>query len=165
MSIPHRCPICEGRGEVGKRLAQTGAELISKNPLRFACHGCAKTGIIWDHSFKIDIQTTPAPAPNPFQPIITPLPYYPPHQWPPNDTTTVSLGGGVMTANQPELVTDHICSSHRNPPAFCKYCFDQRRYNGSSCSCSPEGMPHSEECKGYFPGALSKEQFEAAAQK
>ena len=65
MSIPHRCPICEGRGEIGKRLAQTGAKMISKTPLRFECHGCARSGIVWDHSFQLNIpSTTP-------QPIIT----------------------------------------------------------------------------------------------
>ena len=57
MSIPHRCPICEGRGEVGQRLAQTGAELISKKPMRFACHGCNKTGIVWDQSFVLNLPT------------------------------------------------------------------------------------------------------------
>lgn len=66
MSIPHRCPICEGRGEVGPRLAQTGAELISKKPQRFECHGCARTGIVWDHSFQLNIAPTVTP-----QPIVT----------------------------------------------------------------------------------------------
>jgi len=62
MSIPHRCPICEGRGEVGKRLAQVGAVLISEKPQRFRCHGCMGTGIVWDQTFTI----TP---PQPFVPI------------------------------------------------------------------------------------------------
>ena len=47
MSIPHRCPVCEGRGEVGKKLAQINSILISQKPLRFKCHGCSGTGIVW----------------------------------------------------------------------------------------------------------------------
>lgn len=175
MSIPHRCPICEGRGEVGPRLAQTGAELISKKPQRFVCHGCNKTGIVWDNSFHITLNP-PQPSPNPY------VPYTPntSPQWP--DGTIISNNGDCPGIINPkfgilddgtvgpvvpmgELVTDHICGSHHNPPSFCKYCFDQRRYNGANCSCSPEGMPHSEECKGFFPGAISKEQLENAAQK
>ena len=53
MSIPHKCPVCEGRGEVGKRLAQVGAILISAKPQRFRCHGCYATGIVWDTSFNL----------------------------------------------------------------------------------------------------------------
>lgn len=53
MSIPHKCPVCEGRGEIGKRLAQVGAILISAKPQRFRCHGCHATGIVWDTSFNL----------------------------------------------------------------------------------------------------------------
>lgn len=70
MSIPHRCPICEGRGEVGKHLAQTDAQLISKKPLRFACHGCNRTGIIWEFSFTPDVLPSSPPSPYPFTPFI-----------------------------------------------------------------------------------------------
>lgn len=61
MSIPHKCPVCEGRGEVGKRLAQVGAVLISAKPQRFRCHGCQATGIVWDTTFNL----------NPIQPWTT----------------------------------------------------------------------------------------------
>jgi hypothetical protein len=66
MAIPHRCPICEGRGEVGKRLAKTGSVLVSEKPQRFQCHGCTGTGIIWDQTFQLDVQ----PAPLTIQPWI-----------------------------------------------------------------------------------------------
>ena len=61
MSIPHKCPVCEGRGEIGKRLAQVGAILISAKPQRFRCHGCQATGIVWDTTFTL----------NPLQPWTT----------------------------------------------------------------------------------------------
>jgi len=61
MSIPHKCPVCEGRGEIGKRLAQVGAILISAKPQRFRCHGCQSTGIVWDTTFNL----------NPIQPWTT----------------------------------------------------------------------------------------------
>ena len=73
MSIPHKCPVCEGRGEIGKRLAQVGAILISAKPQRFRCHGCQSTGIVWDTTFNL----------NPIQP------------WTTGDTPII--GGGTIS--------------------------------------------------------------------
>lgn len=79
MSIPHRCPVCEGRGEVGKRLAQVNSVLVSQKPLRFKCHSCIGTGVVWD--------TTP-------QFGIWPNQIYP------------NIGGTTVTWNNPQLDVD-----------------------------------------------------------
>ena len=79
MSIPHKCPVCEGRGEIGKRLAQVGAILISAKPQRFRCHGCQATGIVWDTTFNL----------NPIQP------------WTTGDTPTI--GGSTISYSNGQL--------------------------------------------------------------
>lgn len=77
MNIPHRCPICEGRGEVGKALAQTGAILVCQKPQRFRCHGCQGTGIIWEVVFGFNnlpyIQTWNLPKIGPDGSPVVPL--------------------------------------------------------------------------------------------
>lgn len=83
MAIPHRCPICEGRGEVGKRLAQVGSVLVSEKPQRFRCHGCHGAGIIWDYSVNVEPQQ-PINI-QPWVPNTTP-------QWP--DGTIISTNKG-----------------------------------------------------------------------
>lgn len=161
MNIPHRCPICEGRGEIGKRLAQVGSVLVSEKPLRFKCHGCLGTGIVWDQTFQITYPNV--------LPYITNIPTWNNPKLDENGTPVVPFTTGVgiepftINSNPWRLITDHICGSISNPPRFCKYCFDTKRYNGASCSCSPEGMPHSQNCKGYILGQPSYEDFKDAA--
>jgi hypothetical protein len=63
MNTPHKCPICEGRGELGKKLAQVGSVVVSQKPFRVRCHGCFGAGIIWgwniDYAPPIPITPTP----------------------------------------------------------------------------------------------------------
>lgn len=61
------------------------------------------------------------------------------------------LFSGLTNLDQPgmQFSTDHICGSLDITPTFCKYCFEQDRYDGSKCGCSPQGYPHSGHCKGY----------------
>jgi len=47
-SSPHKCPICEGKGEVTRKLAQVGSVVVQQKPLLFRCHGCQGQGLIWD---------------------------------------------------------------------------------------------------------------------
>lgn len=120
MSIPHRCPICEGRGEVGPRLAQTGAELISKKPQRFECHGCARTGIVWDHSFQLNIAPTVTPQPIISKPWISP--YQPEITWINNQQN--DDGSSVM-----------FVGTNLHP-----------RGEGNTCGCPRYGDEHTDEC-------------------
>ena len=84
MSIPHRCPVCEGRGEISKRLAQVGAVLVSAKPQRFRCHGCQSTGIVWDTTFNL----------NPIQP------------WTTGDVPMIGGGSITYTNGRPDLTAD-----------------------------------------------------------
>lgn len=167
MNIPHRCPVCDGSGELKKKRAKSNAFQVVGNAKRFVCHGCQGTGIVWE------LVINPDPQPQPYITIPS--------------VQTWSIGDGVAKCadckepifaqpakgckypsshsflgervDQPQIITDHICGSASNPPKFCQYCFDQGRYYGSQCSCSPQGMPHSEDCKGLMPGQISYEQI------
>ena len=70
MNEPHKCPICEGKGELTKRLAQVGSVVVQKKPLLFRCHGCQGAGLIWDNLFQITIPNSPQIQP--WQPSIGP---------------------------------------------------------------------------------------------
>lgn len=156
MGIPHRCPVCEGRGEVGKRLAQVGSVVVSQKPLRYRCHSCHGTGVIWDNTFTLQtpnlpfIQTWNNPKIGPDGSPVVPL----------------TLGDGVspLTFSAStnlgwNFTSDHICPSHEVPRRLCDFCVQNKRYDGASCACSPEGMPHSVECKGWHLGNPSWEDF------
>lgn len=62
MSVPFKCPICNGRGTVHME-GNTSTALPTKT-----CHGCGGTGIVW------------SPDLGPVLPIITPA--YPMYQQP-----------------------------------------------------------------------------------
>lgn len=169
MNTPHRCPICDGVGELPKKRAKSIAFQVIGNPKRFVCHGCHGTGIVWDF--------TPEPLPQTFT--------FPPVQtlgsWSIGDgvakcgsckepifshpgsgckhKSSHSLPVNMPSCDIPQIVTDHICGSASRPPKFCQYCFDTKRYYGSQCSCSPQGMPHSEDCKGFMLHQISYEQI------
>jgi len=142
MSIPHRCPVCEGRGEVGKRLAQVGSILVSEKPQRFKCHGCCATGIVWDTTFTL----------NPLQP------------WTTGEIPSIG-GGSVSFSNLPFETYREKCDSCNgyvlaNPEDGCKTPMvhpaivfeppvrDPKWTGDQNCACSPDGEPHSDACKG-----------------
>ncbi len=118
MNIPHKCPVCEGKGEVKKRLAQVGSVLVSepKKPMRFRCHGCVGTGVVWEFAFvnipsvwtrlqtSGDVTYTNGECPG----IVNP------------DNDVFSNPGF-------EFVSDHICGRMANPPKRCDYCISQGR--------------------------------------
>lgn len=140
MNIPHRCPICEGRGEVGKRLAQTGSVLISAKPQRFRCHGCYGTGIVWDQTFQI----------NPIVPLTPWQPIGP--TWGTGDLTISNSDcpGIVNPQNNPfsnpKLIPGKDGVLTPQVPLT-----DHEKLRGLSCACSPYGEPHSDDCKGSWP--------------
>jgi len=168
--IPHACPVCKGKGEVGKDLAQHEAQEKYEGLHIYACHVCGGSCLIWeireeDEPVQPDITQIQFP-PTILNPNIPNLPNIGlPQSYPPYGVTWTSATnrppelGKFQGYNaspawnfKEQMVTDHICGSMQLTPQFCKYCFEQRRYNGAGCSCSPEGMPHSQECKGYFAG-------------
>ncbi len=67
MSSPHKCPICEGKGEVTRKLAQVGSVVVCQKPLLFRCHGCQGQGLLWDPAPLITLPTV-----QPIDPNITP---------------------------------------------------------------------------------------------
>ena len=140
MSIPHKCPVCEGKGEVKKRLAQVGSVLVSepKKPIRFRCHGCTGTGIIWDHTFNfINIPSVWSQHDQPYGDIT----YHTNSECPgivdPANTVfsnpkLAPNADGVLEPIVPlfggfEFITDHICRRMSNPPEECDYCISQGR--------------------------------------
>jgi len=58
MNVPHRCPTCSGRGEIKKKRAQVGSVVVSQDPLRFRCHSCYGTGVVWDTTVSFQPFTT-----------------------------------------------------------------------------------------------------------
>ena len=153
MSIPHKCPVCEGRGEIGKRLAQVGAILISAKPQRFRCHGCYATGIVWDTSFNLSPGVIP---------------------WGTTDQMPTIGGGSITYTNDGDATLPYVQTEWRESNVEindgvtrCKDCEEplylhpakgcQRKSShskqfdvpkGSSCACSPIGEEHSDNCKG-----------------
>jgi len=135
MSIPHKCPVCEGRGEIGKRLAQAGAILISAEPQRFRCHGCCATGIVWDTTFNL----------TPLSPWVT--------------GGTPTIGGGSITHTNGVLAHPYVQSEWQEGIVEINACQtpgdhsraserDPSWTGGYDCACSPDGEPHSDNCKG-----------------
>lgn len=43
--VPHRCPVCEGRGTVAAGFYQPGAEKVSSS--RDQCRSCSGKGVLW----------------------------------------------------------------------------------------------------------------------
>lgn len=135
MNIPHKCPICEGRGEIKKNLAQVNSVVVSTKPLRFRCHGCGGIGMVWEF------------VAQPFSPWISPLP--------PFGTTC-----GVVDL-LPKC--DSCQESFLSPPG--KDCQNfmghVQSYNiaypgGNTCGC-PRLGPHTPECMSTwkFPSDLN----------
>lgn len=120
MNQPHKCPICEGKGEITKKLAQVGSVVVCKKPLLFRCHGCQGAGLIWDQQILI--------TPQPFQPFT------------PNGPTWIdpnSNGYTLNNANQQlgvsigDGVTKCVCGEpHYMAPA--PNCKDHTRDGGCS---------------------------------
>ena len=171
--IPHACPVCKGRGEIGAEQAQHEAQPKYEGTSIYACHVCGGSCLIWEMREEDEevvppltqIQLPPTIlSPNiPNLPNVgLPQPYTIGDPLDPCRVTwatniRASGDGGLKSYNSPSWdfthpMTDHICGGMHNPPAFCKYCFETKRYDGASCSCSPEGMPHSGDCKGYNSG-------------
>jgi hypothetical protein len=55
MTTPHKCPVCNGKGELGRKKARSNATVLrtetNKNgkPRQvFQCHACIGTGVLWD---------------------------------------------------------------------------------------------------------------------
>src|SRR5688572_22932713 len=46
--IPHACPVCKGRGEIGMDQAQHGAEAKYTGLSIYACHVCSGSCLIWE---------------------------------------------------------------------------------------------------------------------
>lgn len=68
---PHKCPICEGRGQVPSSFYDG----MSTNAANTTCRSCYGTGIVWDNTQfpHYPIPTIPLDGPlNPPWPIIPP---------------------------------------------------------------------------------------------
>lgn len=89
MSIPHRCPVCEGRGEIGKRLAQVNSVLVSQKPLRFKCHSCLGAGVVWDNTVNFG--------------------WYPNQLYPFTSTVVATNGDHTCNNLMPQMFTDGNC--------------------------------------------------------
>ncbi len=57
MSIPHRCPVCEGRGVVRSGFYNTNPYYASSSISDEKCRTCFGTGILWEFE-PISIQST-----------------------------------------------------------------------------------------------------------
>lgn len=77
--IPHKCPVCEGRGTVH---ASFYGESTNAGFGTVACKSCFGTGIVWDYSTPY-IPYTPFPYTPPTITPINPLPYDPFNPWGP----------------------------------------------------------------------------------
>lgn len=128
MNIPHRCPVCEGRGEVGKRLAQVNSVIVSTKPLRFRCHSCHGTGIVWDTTFNFPL--------TPFQPYTST-----------GDCPGIVNPSPIISWNNPKIGPD---GSPLVPLTTGTFGGDPGK-NGNNCACSPWGEPHSDNCKAWYP--------------
>jgi DnaJ-class molecular chaperone len=60
MNAPHRCPVCKGKGEIGRKKAKhdavpfkTIATKKGKPRQIFKCHVCAGNGVLWDLNITI----------------------------------------------------------------------------------------------------------------
>lgn len=50
MAIPHKCPVCYGRGTVSKPPHIPGDQLTwsSSTQATYDCHACNGTGVVWE---------------------------------------------------------------------------------------------------------------------
>jgi hypothetical protein len=179
--IPHACPVCKGRGEIGAEQAQHEAQPKYEGQSIYACHVCGGSCLIWEMREE-DEEVVPPLTQIQLPPtIISPnlpnigLPQLPYTVGDPTDpyrvtwaSATNNLPEGLKSYNSPgwsftQPMTDHICGSIQITPKFCNVCFQGGRYVGAKCSCSPEGMPHSEDCKGWQIGNLSYESINNTA--
>lgn len=102
MNTPHKCPICNGKGEIGKNKAKHDAVPVYsaiKNGRKiqvFTCHGCLGMGLIWQ--WKLQPEIAPPIKPYPFK-----QPYQQPGQivWEEsdNDYRPYTTGGDPWTIN------------------------------------------------------------------
>ncbi len=97
--IPHACPVCKGRGEIGPELAQHGAESKHSGHPVFSCHVCSGSCLIWEiREEDEDVVPTPIQLPpsifTPNMPSIgLPQPY--------TVGDIPSYGGTSWTTNRP----------------------------------------------------------------
>lgn len=75
MSIPHKCPVCVGSGQVPVINANQQFTTGGTYPQTQTCTSCSGSGIVWE----VDFSVTPNPV-NPFDGfgITSPLPYLDP---------------------------------------------------------------------------------------
>lgn len=131
--IPHACPVCKGKGEVGPKLAQFEAQPKYDKAAIYACHVCGGSCLIWEIREEeelpplINVQMPPSTL---IPSIFTPLPQQPYTIGDPPYGVTWTCGIGDQTFKA------------ANSPAW-----NLGSINGGGCACSPPGYPHHDNCK------------------
>lgn len=77
MSVPHKCPVCDGWGE-----RPDPESTAAKRP----CRPCWGTGVVWEAATPPPLPQTPAPQP--WRPVSPDYPMWPDLPWWPTTTTT-----------------------------------------------------------------------------
>jgi hypothetical protein len=136
--IPHACPVCKGRGEVEKAIAQHEAQPKYEGSEIYACHVCGGSCLIWEIR---EEEVEP--------PLLTGI------QLPPTILTPNLPNIGLP---QPYTVGDppypySITWASNNPPGSDKLqannspAWKMLGINDGGCACSPPGHPHHDNCK------------------
>jgi hypothetical protein len=160
--IPHACPVCKGRGEIGMDQAQHGAEAKYTGFSIYACHVCSGSCLIWEIREE-EVEKTPDLTGIQLPPsILTPTIQQPIQQtYPPYGVTWTSNvppgfdASKIQTFN--EITGDgNTCGCPKKGPhtIACMSTWNPRpadpAKNGSNCACAPWGQPHHDNCKAAY---------------
>jgi len=133
--IPHACPVCKGRGEIAKDIAQHEAQPKYDGSEIYACHVCSGSCLIWEireEEKEPDLTGMQLP-PSILQPSI-----------------------GIPTIQQPIQQTYPpygVTWTSNVPPGFdmskiqTSNGFVFGGLNDGKCACGPAGQPHHDNCK------------------